>query len=58
MRHTFKEFIDRYYMLSEGLTRDGLDSQGLKNAAITIANRLLGNTDWQIGKTKVFLKVR
>ncbi|KAL9964836.1 hypothetical protein ACROYT_G028531 [Oculina patagonica] len=56
MRHTFKEFIDRYYMLSEGLTRDGLDSQGFKNAAITIAKRLLGNSDWQIGKTKVFLK--
>ena len=58
MRHTFKEFIDRYYMLSEGLTRDELDFQGLKNAAIKIAKRLLGNTDWQIGKTKVFLKVK
>lgn len=58
IRHTFQEFIDRYYMLSEGLTRDGLDLQGFKNAAITIAKRLLGNSDWQIGKTKVFLKVR
>lgn len=60
MRHTFKEFIDRYYMLGDGgLTRrDGSDSQGLKNAAITIAKRLLGNADWQIGRTKIFLKVR
>ena len=58
IRHTFQEFIDRYHMLSEGLARDGLDFQGLKNAAITIAKRLLGNSDWQIGKTKVFLKVR
>ena len=57
IRHTFKEFIDRYYMLSEGLARDALDFQGLKNAAITIAKRLIGNTDWQIGKTKIFLKV-
>ena len=58
MRHTFQEFIDRYYMLSEGLTRSQLDSQGLKNAAVTIAKRLLGNTDWQVGKTKIFLKVK
>lgn len=58
IRHTFQEFIDRYYMLSEGLARDGLDFQGLKNAAITIAKRLLGNSDLQIGKTKIFLKVR
>lgn len=57
IRHTFKEFIDRYHMLSEGLTRDALDFQGLKNAAVTIAKRLLGNTDWQVGKTKIFLKV-
>ncbi|CAH3158721.1 unnamed protein product, partial [Pocillopora meandrina] len=56
IRHTFKEFIDRYHMLSEGLTRDALDFQGLKNAAVTIAKRLLGNTDWQVGKTKIFLK--
>ena len=57
MRHTFKEFIDRYYMLSEGLVRSQLDSQGMKNAAIKIAKSLLGNSDWQIGKTKIFLKV-
>ncbi|XP_068687074.1 unconventional myosin-VIIa-like [Montipora foliosa] len=56
MRHTFKEFIDRYYMLSEGLARSQLDSQGMKNAAIKITKSLLGNSDWQIGKTKIFLK--
>lgn len=57
MRHTFKEFIDRYYMLSEGLARGQLDGQGLKSAAVKIAKGLLGNTDWQVGKTKIFLKV-
>ena len=57
MRHTFKEFIDRYHMLSEGLERGQLDSQAIKKAAVTIAKRLLGNSDWQVGKTKVFLKV-
>lgn len=57
IRHTFKEFIDRYHMLSEGLARDALDFQGLKNAAVTIAKRLLVNSDWQVGKTKIFLKV-
>ncbi|PFX22115.1 unconventional myosin-VIIa-like isoform X2 [Stylophora pistillata] len=56
IRHTFKEFIDRYHMLSEGLARDALDFQGLKNAAVTIAKRLLVNSDWQVGKTKIFLK--
>ena len=58
MRHTFKEFIDRYYMLSEGLARGQLDGQGLKNAAVKIAKGLLGNADWQVGRTKIFLKVR
>lgn len=57
MRHTFKEFIDRYHMLSEGLERGQLDSQSLKNAAVRIAKNLLGNADWQVGKTKIFLKV-
>lgn len=57
MRHTFKEFIDRYYMLSEGLVRSQLDTHGMKNAAVKIAKSLLGNSDWQIGKTKIFLKV-
>lgn len=57
MRHTFKEFIDRYYMLSEGLVRSQLDTHELKNAAVKIAKSLLGNADWQIGKTKIFLKV-
>ncbi|XP_029197955.2 unconventional myosin-VIIa-like [Acropora muricata] len=56
MRHTFKEFIDRYYMLSEGLVRSQLDTHGIKNAAVKIAKSLLGNSDWQIGKTKIFLK--
>lgn len=58
MRHTFKEFTDRYYMLNEGMSRKQLDSRSLKNAAVAIAKRLLGNADWQVGKTKIFLKVR
>lgn len=58
MRHTFKEFTDRYYMLNEGMSRKQLDSQSLKNAAVAIAKRLLRNADWQVGKTKIFLKVR
>lgn len=57
MRHTFKEFIDRYYMLNEGLVRSRLDTHGMKDAAVKIAKSLLGNSDWQIGKTKIFLKV-
>ena len=37
--------------------RSQLDTHGMKNAAVKIAKSLLGNSDWQIGKTKIFLKV-
>ena len=58
IRHTFKEFIDRYYMLSDVLAPSQYDFQALKHVTVTIAKRVMGGSDWQMGKNKIFLKVR
>ncbi|EDO35658.1 predicted protein [Nematostella vectensis] len=56
IRHTFAEFIDRYYMLSPDPVQKNLDVSGLKKATNNIAVKYLSNSDWQLGKTKIFLK--
>ena len=56
IRHTFNEFVDRYRVLYPGLVLSNITD--FKSAAKKIGNRVLGDKrDWQIGHTKVFLKV-
>ena len=58
IRHTFKEFIDRYHVLTKSVPHS-YDYEGLKEATMTVARRFLGSsgTEWQMGRTKIFLKV-
>ena len=58
IRHTYKEFMDRYYMLGTGAPPSAHGFDALKNRAETITKAVLGKGDWQMGKTKIFLKVR
>ena len=55
IRHSFEEFVDRYRVLIPGLTLS--DVKDYKYTCKMICNRVLEGHDWQIGYTKVFLKV-
>ena len=56
IRHTFEEFVERYRVLQPGLKM--CDVTDFKYTSKVLCNRVLGDThDWQIGITKVFLKV-
>ncbi|GAB6021168.1 hypothetical protein CHUAL_003798 [Chamberlinius hualienensis] len=54
IRHTFKEFVDRYRFLIRGVA----PSHKVDCKAVTskICASVLGKADFQLGKTKVFLK--
>ena len=57
IRHLFRDFIDRYRLLAPGIGpahREG----DCRAAAEKICRTALVNEDFQIGRTKVFLKVR
>lgn len=57
IRHTFAEFVERYRVLQPGLKFS--DVTDFKYTSKSLCTRVLGEThDWQIGYTKVFLKVR
>jgi len=57
IRHEFTEFVDRYRVLQSGLKM--CDVTDFKYTSKVLCNKVLGDThDWQIGRTKVFLKVR
>lgn len=56
IRHTFKEFVERYYVLQPGMVVSQVPD--MKLAAKTLCTKVLGSHDWQIGNTKVFIKVR
>lgn len=57
IRHTFAEFVERYRVLQPGLKFS--DVTDFKYTSKSLCTRVLGDThDWQIGYTKVFLKVR
>ena len=56
IRHTFEEFVERYRVLIPGLTLS--DVKDFKYTSKMICNRVMEGHDWQIGYTKVFLKVR
>ena len=56
IRHTFKEFVDRYRMLVMGIQPS--HKEDCRAASNKICKQHLGSQDWQLGHQKVFLKVR
>ena len=56
IRHTFAEFVDRYRILGSNIGPS--HTVDCKDASKKICSSVLGNADFQMGKTKVFLKVR
>lgn len=55
IRHMFAEFVDRYRILSSGIGPS--HKENCRTASEKICRAVLGNADFQLGKTKVFLKV-
>jgi myosin-7 len=55
IRHSFEEFVERYRVLIPGLFL--ADVKDFKYTSKRICNRVMEGHDWQIGYTKVFLKV-
>ncbi len=58
IRHTFAEFVDRYRVLIPGLMMS--DIHDFKSTSKRICSKVFRGEshDWQIGYTKVFIKVR
>lgn len=54
IRHTFSDFIERYRLLVSGIKPPHMEE--CKSASNTICKSVLGGADFQLGKTKVFLK--
>jgi myosin-7 len=55
IRHSFSEFVDRYRVLVDGM-KSHEHYPDIKAACKTILFKTLGESQWQIGRTKVFLK--
>ncbi|KAJ8267018.1 hypothetical protein GJAV_G00137360 [Gymnothorax javanicus] len=56
IRHTFTEFVDRYRVLVPGV-KPAHKQEDLHGICKRIAGSVFGkDEDWQIGKTKIFLK--
>ena len=56
IRHIFRDFVDRYRLLASGIGPSHCEGD-CRLAADKICKTVLVNQDYQIGKTKVFLKV-
>lgn len=54
IRHTFREFVERYRFLISGIPP--AHKTDCRAAASRICQAVLGKSDYQLGKTKVFLK--
>ena len=55
IRHHFAEFVDRYRILVDGIGPS--HKEECRAASTKICKAVLKDTDYQLGKTKVFLKV-
>jgi len=55
IRHTFAEFVDRYRILVPGIKPSLLEE--CRSASDKICRAVLGDADYQLGRTKVFVKV-
>jgi hypothetical protein len=56
IRHLFRDFVDRYRILGVGIGPSHREGD-CRSAADKICKTVLANQDYQIGRTKVFLKV-
>ncbi len=56
IRHLFRDFVDRYRLLASGIGPSHREGD-CRAAADKICKTALVNQDYQIGRTKVFLKV-
>ncbi|KAI3354148.1 hypothetical protein L3Q82_018476 [Scortum barcoo] len=57
IRYTFVEFVDRYRVLMPGVKPHAYKQEDLRGTCQRIAEAVLGrDDDWQMGKTKIFLK--
>jgi len=55
IRHHFSEFVERYGLLMVGL--GPVNKLESRSTALRICKSVLGSADYQLGRTKVFLKV-
>lgn len=55
IRHRFADFVDRYRILVSGIGPSHMEE--CHQASLRICKAILANADFQLGKTKVFLKV-
>lgn len=55
IRHSFAEFVDRYRFLLPGIDPSHKTSD-CRSVTLKICATVLGKADYQLGKTKVFLK--
>jgi myosin-7 len=55
IRHRFRDFVDRYRILAEGIGPS--HKEECRSASEKICKTVLQGMDFQMGKTKVFLKV-
>ena len=53
IRHTYQEFVDRYRFLVPGVHAR---KSNAKEVASKICKEVLGESDFQLGKSKIFLK--
>ena len=56
IRHTFIEFVDRYRFLISGCPPSHKLKDNCRAATAKICQSALGKADYQLGRTKVFLK--
>ena len=56
IRHLFRDFVDRYRLLAPGIGPSHCEGD-CRSAAEKICKAVLVKEDYQIGKSKVFLKV-
>ncbi|XP_034033568.1 unconventional myosin-VIIa [Thalassophryne amazonica] len=56
IRYTFAEFVDRYRVLMPGIKPAHLQEDLRGTSQQIVQHRLGKHDDWQIGKTKIFLK--
>ena len=54
IRHSYPDFIDRYRFLIDGVMPS--HKEDCPTASAKICRAVLGTADYQLGKTKVFLK--
>lgn len=55
IRHSFYNFVDRYRILANGIGPAHMED--CRAASLKICQKVLSGLDYQLGRSKVFLKV-